>query len=130
MTLVGYIGRSEMLYLIGKYGYHSKTIVSWSGLLTLALFHFVEKAKRINRAHSDTKCDFHPVDNDNDVEVIASYSEETQDFEQPNSDTEVISFGPYVDQVCIVMIVFEKSMACVLRNPSVDAYNCSSTILS
>ncbi|KAI9288334.1 Cl channel CLC-3 [Umbelopsis sp. AD052] len=78
MTLVGYIGRSEMLYLI-------------------------EKAKRINRAHGDTKCDFRPVDDDNGVEVIASYSEETQDFEETNSEAEVISFGPYVDQTPITV---------------------------
>ncbi|KAJ2959531.1 hypothetical protein NQZ79_g5033 [Umbelopsis isabellina] len=71
MTLVGYIGRSEMLYLI-------------------------EKAKRVNRAHSETECDFQPADGD--VEVIASYSEETEQIEEPPGPSEIIQFGQYVDQ--------------------------------
>jgi len=76
MTLVGYIGRSEMIYLI-------------------------EKAKRVNRAHSETQCNFRPADAD--FEVIASYSEETQQFEEPQDSSEVINFGQYVDQTPITV---------------------------
>ncbi|KAM3582999.1 glycerol ethanol, ferric requiring protein [Umbelopsis sp. WA50703] len=76
MTLVGYIGRSEMLYLI-------------------------EKAKRVNRAHSETVCDFQPADGD--VEVIASYSEETEQIEEPPGPSEAINFGQYVDQTPITV---------------------------
>jgi chloride channel 3/4/5 len=83
---------------------------------------FSEKAKRVNRAHSETACDFRPADAD--FEVIASYSEETQNFEEPNDTSEVISFGQYVDQVCIaakddiitsLMLIFSSQTPITVR---------------
>lgn len=69
-----------------------------------------EKAKRVNRAHSETQCNFRPADAD--FEVIASYSEETQQFEEPQDSSEVINFGQYVDQVCITKHKNETRQCC------------------
>ncbi|ORY98910.1 chloride channel [Syncephalastrum racemosum] len=72
MTLVGYIGRSELAYLL-------------------------EKAKTMNKAHASTLCQFKP-DDDESREQFASIS--SLDYRIQGS-SEVLDFGPYIDQTPI-----------------------------
>jgi chloride channel 3/4/5 len=65
-------------------------------------------------------CDFQPADGD--VEVIASYSEETEQIEEPPGPSEAINFGQYVDQVskevsCCEMLFWNLILNFLMKTP-------------
>lgn len=86
MTLVGYIGRSELMYLLGMDDFVQADH---------KLIPCIDKAKTMNKAHASTLCQFKP-DDDESREQFASIS--SMDYRIQGS-SEALDFGPYIDQV-------------------------------
>lgn len=77
MILIGYIGRSELQYLI-------------------------EKAKVNKKAHRETVCRF-TLDTGDEPEILTNIGMDDEDDHDMLGSSEVIDFGPYMDQTPITV---------------------------
>lgn len=91
MILIGYIGRSELQYLIGR---------------LLQTFHLLkcilEKAKVNKKAHRETVCRF-TLDTGDEPEILTNIGMDDEDDHDMLGSSEVIDFGPYMDQTPITV---------------------------